>query len=353
MSEPMTKDNQRRTLRGGDKMKYKIMKRLVGSGLFLLVGTTFLSSPLEAEENRGGGVPRETLSVSLRGLDIKDHFIASSSPIAGVIQALTGHVVIIHGGTGVAFYGREGDIVYENDAINTLENSRCQIKFSNDDVVKLAPDTEFGVETYIDDRKGGRKTSIFTMLKGKAKFYALRLLRYRKSKFEVKTPTAVVGVRGTKFGAHVYWVDGEKSAGAGIQVADRGNELGVYLAQLGPAGARKSYTDCFAEDGYLDVNGKRVGPGEMYRGESGMIIPTPPEVLKAFQRETEVKAEKAGEKETEAGEETEEAEGGEEKAEKEEEEKSEEAADEEAILIATQEGAVLAENADITELPVT
>ncbi len=74
----------------------------LGAGLFLLAILTLLSSPLEAQNNRGGGVPVEALSVSLKTLDIKDHFIASSSPKAGVIRALNclkridrqGHMII-------------------------------------------------------------------------------------------------------------------------------------------------------------------------------------------------------------------------------------------------------------------
>ncbi len=266
-------------------MKKKKMKGL-GSGLFLLVSLTLLISPLEAQDNRGGGVPPEVLSVSFKSLDIKDYFIASSSPKVGVIQALKGHVVIIHRGTGVAFFGREGDIVYENDAVNTLEDSRCQIKFSNDDVVKLAADTEFGVETYIDDRKEGRKTAIFTMLKGKAKFYVLRLFRYRKTKFEVKTPTAVVGVRGTKFGLHVYWEEESRMGKGGILVADSSKQIGDYLALLEPGVGKKSYTDSHCDEGEIDQNGIIIPAGFGYREKTGDLDPMDPVERDAFDAET-------------------------------------------------------------------
>ena len=266
-------------------MKKKHMKRLVESGLFILAGLILLSSPLEAQENRGGGVPPETLSVSLKGLDIKDHFIASVSPRAGEIQALKGHVVIIHGETGIAFFGREGDVVYEKDTINTLENSRCQIKFSTEDVVKLGEDTEFGVESYIDDRTGGEKTSIFTMLKGKAKFYALRLLRYRKRTFEVKTPTAVVGVRGTKFGLHVYWEEDSKLGKGGIQVADNSKEIQNYMALLEPVDGKKSYTDSHCDEGEIDQNGLIIPAGFGYREQTGDLGPMDPVERDAFDAE--------------------------------------------------------------------
>ena len=272
-------------MRGGGKMIKRIIKGL-GCGLFLLAVLTLLSSPLEAQNNRGGGVPVEALSVSLKTLDIKDHFIASSSPKAGVIRALKGHVVIIHRGTEEAFFGQEGDIVYENDAINTLENSRCQIKFYNEDVVKLASDTEFGVETYLDKRNEGRKTTIFSILKGKAKFYALRLLRYRKSKFEVKTPTAVVGVRGTKFGVHVYWEGEPKLGKGGLQVADSSKGIGNYLTQLESGGTQKSYTDSHVDEGEIQQNGVSIPAGFGYSGKTGILGPMDPAQRDAFDSET-------------------------------------------------------------------
>jgi hypothetical protein len=42
-------------------------------------------------------------------------------------------------------------------------------------------------------------------------FYAMRLFRFKKTMFQVKTPTAVMGVRGIKFGVHVYQVEDEKA----------------------------------------------------------------------------------------------------------------------------------------------
>ena len=251
----------------------------------MLAGLILLSSPLDAQENRGGGVPLETLSVALKGLDIKDYFIASSSQKAGEIQALKGHVVIIHGDTGIAFFGREGDVVYEKDTINTLEKSRCQINFSTEDVVKLGADTEFGVDTYIDDRTGWSKTSIFTMLKGRAKFYALRLLRYRRRTFEVKTPTAVVGVRGTKFGLHVYWEDEPKLSKGGVQVADNSKEIGNYMALLGPVEGKRSFTDSHCDEGEIDQNGIIIPAGFGYREQTGDLGPMDPIERDAFDAE--------------------------------------------------------------------
>jgi hypothetical protein len=234
-------------------------------------------------------------------LEIKDYFAPTDLKQVGVIHALIGNMVVIHRDTKEAYFGRAGDTIYENDSLNTLADSRCRIKFFDEDVVTMAAETEFSVESYEDQRKVGKKRSLFSMVKGKAMFYAMRLFRYKETRFRLKTPTVTVGVRGTKFGAHVYWVDEEKRADAsGIKVADKGDEIGIYLAAVNP-GAGTSYTDCHSEDGIVEIEeeGKVIGPGEMYRGETREVIPTPPEVVRAFDQETSVEAKAEAEAELE------------------------------------------------------
>lgn len=255
---------------------------LAGLLSVLLLAVLFSGPEVRAQVDRGAGVPFETLPDELRGLDIQNDFVPSSARKVGVIHALKGNVVVVHRATGEAYFGREGDGVYENDSLTTLPDSTCRIRFFNEDVVTMAANTAFSVDSYKDERDAGRKTSVFGMLKGKAMFYAMRLFRYRETRFRVRTPTVTVGVRGTKFGTHVYWVDDTKAGGAGIKVADRGQGIGPYLAAAGPGGGGRSFTDCHSEDGFLDVDGQVVGPGEMYRGDLGTIIPTPPEVLSNF-----------------------------------------------------------------------
>ncbi|RLB15022.1 MAG: hypothetical protein DRG63_07575, partial [Deltaproteobacteria bacterium] len=101
--------------------------------------------------------------------------VPSTERRAGVIRAMLGHVVVVHRATNEAYFGRTGDTIYENDAIYTLDDSRCRIYFFDDDLVSMAANTEFAVDQYEDKREEKKKTSFFSMLKGKAMFFALRL----------------------------------------------------------------------------------------------------------------------------------------------------------------------------------
>ena len=118
-----------------DKKCFMILLSLWVS--FMCVTSLFAQSP------RGGGIPRDALPESLKGLDIKDYFISSTQKKVGVIHALSGTVVVRHRGTGEVYFGREGDTIFENDALNTLSGSRCRVRFLDEDVVTMAADTEF------------------------------------------------------------------------------------------------------------------------------------------------------------------------------------------------------------------
>lgn len=270
-----------------------MMKRKTNSaamGAAFLAICLLLVPPLFAEPGRGMRPPVEDLPESLRGLPIQDAFVPAPRKEVGRLHALDGHVVVVHTRSGKAYFAMEGDTLYEDDTLHTLSDSRCRIRLLNEDVVRLAAETEFTVNRYMDNSTEGQKSSLFSMVKGKAMFYALRLFRYKKIRFTLKTPTAVAGVRGTKFGAHVYWAESERRSRAGVLVADLGHETtGTLLAQADPVGEVRSFTDLFAEDGVVEVNGQIVGPGEMYKGDTGRTIPTPPEVLRLFRQETEVR----------------------------------------------------------------
>ena len=245
----------------------------------------------EVKPSRGTPPVTGPLPEALRGLVIKDYFVPSTEKRAGVIRAMLGHVVVVHRATNEAYFGRTGDTIYENDAIYTLDDSRCRIYFFDDDLVSMAANTQFALDQYEDKREEKRKLSFFSMLKGKAMFYALRLFRYKQMAFRVKTPTAVVGVRGTKFGVHVRWLK-EKTASVGNPVVASSDPVQAFLIAAKDGGGGSWCTDTFCEDGVIEVDGKEVPAGYTYHCETGEVTPSDPEYISQFEEETGVGKEK-------------------------------------------------------------
>lgn len=257
--------------------------------LFLIAGPA--PSGASAQAARGAGVSADELPKALKGLDIKSTFIPSPFPKAGVIGAMKGHVVVLHRAKQEAYFAAEGDPVYENDSFYTLARSRCRIVLNTHEVVNMGDHSDFTIEKFLDQKQERKQDSLFSMIQGKVRIYALRLFGYKEKKMALRTPTAVVGVRGTKFGVHVYRAGEGKRTQRVIHIADSGKPFGLYLDLAQAALDGKTLTDAHCEDGLLEVETekgkKEVGPGEMYKQETDEVMPTPPGYAEQFRKDTD------------------------------------------------------------------
>ena len=273
----------------------RIVSLILSLGLVLHVPTLY------AAGNRGAAVPEDLLPKELEGLEIKDYYVSSFSKKAGVLHAINGTAIVIHQGAEKAYFGQAGDKIYVNDRIYSLTDSQCRIKFYNEDVVSLAENTDFRVDSYKYEKKEGMKESAFSLKKGKAMVYAMRLLSHKSSKLRIKTPTAVADIRGTKFAVGVFWEKEEKRADSGMTVATSRNDFSIYLAQAG-GGQPQSHTDFHSFDGNLQVtaqiNGQTVkgniSPGNSFNGKTGFVGPTPGNVANEYNQATNVISQKTG-----------------------------------------------------------
>ena len=161
----------------------------------LIFTVVVLPATISAQAKRGVAIPSDQLPEKMGTLDIKDYFIASKLKRAGIIHSLSGTVIVIHKATNEAFFGQEGDYLYENNAIETIADSRCRLRLINEDVVILAQNTHLELDWFSMDRKKKGKRLFLGMLTRKAMFYALRLFSFKQASTRLRTPTAVAGVR--------------------------------------------------------------------------------------------------------------------------------------------------------------
>ena len=234
---------------------------------------------------RGKSAAADVLPDELKSIKIEDYFVESKGNSVGSIQNATGYVVVVHKDTNSAYFAATGDAVYQQDVFYTLKDSRCRIKFSTEDIITMAENSKVVADEIVDDKVLKKKSSVISMLKGKAMFYVVRLFKYKTVSASVKTPTAVMGVRGTKFGVEVRKV-GEK-------VADLSDNSFIYLAQNEPGNFE---TVVYGFEGTVDVTStadgstQTVGAGEnlvLDNTGSGNVEPTDPNTANQFLGETE------------------------------------------------------------------
>lgn len=115
----------------------------------------------------------------------------------GVVSDLEGDVSIVL--DLVEKRASVGMLVERGMKIVTKEQSRVKIMMMDDTLLVIAPKTELSIDEYLVDFEKRSRRSLLGLLRGKVLFYVNKAFANPQSKFEVKTKTAVAGVRGTKF----------------------------------------------------------------------------------------------------------------------------------------------------------
>ena len=128
-----------------------------------LILVTFLAAffYLLLEDTKADTLPQE-----LENLQIKNEFIASQSKQVGLISLIkgSGKLVVIHRPKQEAYYAREGNPVYEEDSLYTLD-CRCRIEFEDKNVIFMGPETHVDIDEVSSSFFSGQKKSLFGLAK--------------------------------------------------------------------------------------------------------------------------------------------------------------------------------------------
>ncbi len=88
--------------------------------------------------------------------------------------------------------------VFNSDRVNTHNDGRVQLRFSDGGLVSLMPDTLFAVEEYFyEDTQEG--SLVFGLLKGGLRTMTGTIGSSKHEQYELKTPVATLGIRGTEY----------------------------------------------------------------------------------------------------------------------------------------------------------
>ena len=94
---------------------------------------------------------------------------------------------------------RPGMKVYPKDTIVAGKNSRAKVVMVDKNVINISPDTKVNFANYVFEPKKKKKAVLLNVLYGKIRSKVNQKYNGKDNKFQVKTPSAVAGVRGTDF----------------------------------------------------------------------------------------------------------------------------------------------------------
>ena len=122
-----------------------------------------------------------------------------SSAIANVVATITG----IKGEAVVSRDTKEtklslGSKLYQNDLIKTKDKTKVQIIFQDETIITIGKNSDFSINEYLfDDAK--EPVAKFGLFKGAMRTITGKIGKISPDKFQVKTKTATMGIRGTRF----------------------------------------------------------------------------------------------------------------------------------------------------------
>jgi hypothetical protein len=152
-----------------------------------------------------------------------------SAALAGEAGAAAGRAEFIIGGVTIA--GRDGvqrplargTELDNGDTVRT-NDGRAQIRFTDGAYVSLQPNTEYSIRDYRFD--AGNERGFFGLVRGAMRTVTGAIGRINRDRYQIQTPTATVGIRGT---------------GGVIQVQDDGSTLVIGTSGIwsltNPAGS--------------------------------------------------------------------------------------------------------------------
>jgi len=134
-----------------------------------------------------------------KGLIIENEFKPGYGKPIGNTQQVQNEAIIIHSRKFEGYLAKIALPLYQKDTITTLENGRIRFKMTDNSIISMGPQSIIKLSKTIFDPNKKRRASYVEMAIGKTCFIVKKLVAYKYSEFKIKTPTAILGVRGSEF----------------------------------------------------------------------------------------------------------------------------------------------------------
>ena len=159
---------------------------------------------------------------------------AGAQERVGAVASLEGQAQARHRGAPEDVALAAGADVLLGDRLRTLADSRLKVLLRDESVLTLAADSELTVD---EQSVGAAPTSALSLAAGAVRAVVSPGYRASGARFEVETPTAVAGVRGTTFQV-TYDATGEVTEVLGVEgivlVRARADAGGRRAVRIGP-----------------------------------------------------------------------------------------------------------------------
>ncbi len=109
-----------------------------------------------------------------------------------------GQVDLLKGGKNPPMPAKVQVGAEEKDAVHTQAAARAQLLFIDDTNLTIAPASRVTIESYMYDAKNVKRQAVTQVTQGMMQAVVTNLRQLKEPDFLIRTPTAIIGVRGTK-----------------------------------------------------------------------------------------------------------------------------------------------------------
>jgi len=148
--------------------------------------------------------------------------MAAVAEEVGKIAAVEASAEIGRGGTWTA--AAAGAAVEQGDTLRTGKPGKLRVVFRDDSVLSLGPGSEVVIDEQVFDPAQSSYRSVINLIRGKVRALVSDYYQQPRASYEVKTRTAVAGVRGTEF---VIAFDEDAEVTEVVGIADTVSVLGT------------------------------------------------------------------------------------------------------------------------------
>jgi len=122
---------------------------------------------------------------------------ADPFPVVATVQKVSGMAIVVRQGQTVS--AKIGLEIYQNDTLRTGPDGSLGVVFRDDTLLSMGPESVLVIDEFVFAPKQGKFSIVIRMLKGTAAYLSGLISKLAPESAHFKTPTASIGIRGTKF----------------------------------------------------------------------------------------------------------------------------------------------------------
>jgi hypothetical protein len=121
----------------------------------------------------------------------------AQAPKIAQVKNVLGKVTIVRDGANLP--AKAGDFLYEKDVLETGDDGTIGVTFTDNTTMSTGPDSEVSLDQYTFDSSNFHGAMLTDLHKGTLAMVSGDIARSTPGAMKVKTPAAILGVRGTRF----------------------------------------------------------------------------------------------------------------------------------------------------------